>query len=282
MDFGHRDESSFDGVMRMAFCVDGDYDRQVGVEVRQDGDHLDVPIVEQPDGPPTRPRTGPGPGRPGRLGRPRRRGVRGRLPGGSGRWRRSGRGARLPTGVLLLPVRGGRLVHPQRPPGPPPGHSGPRTAGGRVRARRSSSPARRWRPCRPRRSCSPWTALPGLPADRIPRLHAIAEAARRGELSVESADALRPDAAMAAVQELPGIGPFYSALIVVRACGLTDVLPDEPHVREATERRVRSSRRRRRVRRAGRGLATVPDLGGGDAAGARQRVPAETRPIAGG
>ena len=32
------------------------------------------------------------------------------------------------------------------------------------------------------------------------------------------------------MQQLPGIGPFYSALIVVRACGLTDVLPDEPHV----------------------------------------------------
>ena len=25
MGFGHRDERSFDGVMRMAFCLDGDY-----------------------------------------------------------------------------------------------------------------------------------------------------------------------------------------------------------------------------------------------------------------
>ena len=29
---------------------------------------------------------------------------------------------------------------------------------------------------------------------------------------------------MAALRELPGIGPFYASLVVVRACGLTDVL----------------------------------------------------------
>jgi hypothetical protein len=33
--FGHRHETDFDGVMRLAFCVDG-YGEQVGVEVRQD------------------------------------------------------------------------------------------------------------------------------------------------------------------------------------------------------------------------------------------------------
>ena len=40
MGFGHRDERSFDGVMRMAFCLDGDYERQVGVAARQSGDRL--------------------------------------------------------------------------------------------------------------------------------------------------------------------------------------------------------------------------------------------------
>ena len=39
--------------------------------------------------------------------------------------------------------------------------------------------------------------------------------------------ALGPEAAQQAVQELPGIGPFYSALIVVRACGFVDVLPTD-------------------------------------------------------
>ena len=35
------------------------------------------------------------------------------------------------------------------------------------------------------------------------------------------------------LQQLPGIGPFYSALIVIRALGLTDVLStQEDHTRE--------------------------------------------------
>jgi DNA-3-methyladenine glycosylase II len=44
MGFGHRDEHSFDGVMRMAFCLDGDYERQVGVEARQFGDRLELQV----------------------------------------------------------------------------------------------------------------------------------------------------------------------------------------------------------------------------------------------
>ena len=38
------------------------------------------------------------------------------------------------------------------------------------------------------------------------------------------------DAARAELQRLPGIGPFSSALIMVRACGLTDALAPEPQV----------------------------------------------------
>ena len=72
--------------------------------------------------------------------------------------------------------------------------------------------------------------LPGLPADRIPRLHAIAEAAQRGDLDVDRLTALGVDAAKTELQRLPGIGPFYSTLIMVRACGLTDVLATEPQV----------------------------------------------------
>ena len=77
------------------------------------------------------------------------------------------------------------------------------------------------------------TSLPGLPADRGPRLHAIAEAAERGDLSLPRLNAMEPADAKLAVQQLPGIGPFYSSLIVIRACGRADVLPDELHVREA-------------------------------------------------
>jgi DNA-3-methyladenine glycosylase II len=67
-------------------------------------------------------------------------------------------------------------------------------------------------------------SLPGLPMDRIPRLHAIANAAREGKLSAELLTAMTPEVAMKDLQALPGIGPFYSALIVIRACGNADVL----------------------------------------------------------
>jgi len=47
MGFGHRDEHSFDGVMRMAFCLDGSYERQVGVAARQEGDRLALEVVAE-------------------------------------------------------------------------------------------------------------------------------------------------------------------------------------------------------------------------------------------
>ncbi|HSU35175.1 MAG TPA: hypothetical protein VLJ88_05910, partial [Propionibacteriaceae bacterium] len=47
MGFGHRDEHSFDGVMRMAFCLDGSYERPVGVAARQHGDHLALEVVAE-------------------------------------------------------------------------------------------------------------------------------------------------------------------------------------------------------------------------------------------
>ena len=44
MGFGHRDERGFDGVMRLAFCLDTDLEQQVGVEVRQAGQRLDLVV----------------------------------------------------------------------------------------------------------------------------------------------------------------------------------------------------------------------------------------------
>ena len=39
---------------------------------------------------------------------------------------------------------------------------------------------------------------------------------------------------MTELQRLPGIGPFYSALVVIRACGHADApAPQEPRAREA-------------------------------------------------
>jgi DNA-3-methyladenine glycosylase II len=74
--------------------------------------------------------------------------------------------------------------------------------------------------------------FPGIPADRMPRLHAVARAALDGLLDAGRLLDLGPERAMTELQSLSGIGPFYSSLIVIRGTGFTDVLPvSEPRVR---------------------------------------------------
>jgi DNA-3-methyladenine glycosylase II len=71
----------------------------------------------------------------------------------------------------------------------------------------------------------------GLPAPRVPWLHAIARAALDGQLDPDVLRALDPSTALRRLRSLPGIGPFYAELILVRSCGVTDVLPaNEPRV----------------------------------------------------
>jgi len=68
-------------------------------------------------------------------------------------------------------------------------------------------------------------AFPGISADRMTRLHGVARAALDGWLDVSRIHKLGPEAAMEDLQRINGIGPFYSALIVIRASGLADALP---------------------------------------------------------
>lgn len=67
--------------------------------------------------------------------------------------------------------------------------------------------------------------FPGVSEDKIERLHGVARAAIDGLLDVPRLMALGPQEAMAVVQQIKGIGPFYSELIIVRATGYADVLP---------------------------------------------------------
>ena len=77
----------------------------------------------------------------------------------------------------------------------------------------------------------------GLPAIKIQRLHAVAQAALDGELDTTAIRTEDAAGAMTRLQRLPGIGPFYSALIVIRGCGRADVLPDnEPRALAAAGR----------------------------------------------
>jgi DNA-3-methyladenine glycosylase II len=76
-------------------------------------------------------------------------------------------------------------------------------------------------------------SAPGLAEDKVARLHAVARAAAEGLLDVDALRALGPEAAHARVQTLPGIGPFYASLIVLRAIGFADVpVTDEPQALE--------------------------------------------------
>jgi DNA-3-methyladenine glycosylase II len=236
MGFGHRDERQFDGVMRLAFCVDGDYERPVGVAVRQDGETVEL-TVETAGDPLTVDETEAVRRQVARvisldhdgeafhqlcLADPALAGVHSRAPG----FRPSN--FYSPYEALVWSVISARRARPQG--------IGLRTklaeaygtafdvAG--VRTLAVPTPSR----------LLEVQALPGLPADRVPRLHAVAEAAQQGRLSVERLRALPPDDAKAELQKLPGIGPFYSALVVVRALGHADVLSlDESHSREAVQ-----------------------------------------------
>ncbi|NYJ08823.1 DNA-3-methyladenine glycosylase family protein [Petropleomorpha daqingensis] len=75
--------------------------------------------------------------------------------------------------------------------------------------------------------------VPGLPELKVQRLHAVARAASDGLLDVDRLRALRPEEAHAQVLTLPGIGPFYAALVVLRAVGFADVpVTEEPRALE--------------------------------------------------
>src|SRR5438552_13750147 len=69
------------------------------------------------------------------------------------------------------------------------------------------------------------------------RLHVVARAAQEGRLDASYLLGLGPAEAMAQLREIPGIGPFYSALIVIRGTGFADVLPvGEPKFLTLVER----------------------------------------------
>lgn len=70
-----------------------------------------------------------------------------------------------------------------------------------------------------------------LEPQRIDRLHAVARAALDGLLDPARLLALEPAAALADLQRLPGIGPMYAGLILLRSTGATDILTlNEPHL----------------------------------------------------
>ena len=68
-------------------------------------------------------------------------------------------------------------------------------------------------------------SFPGLPGPKVERLRALGAAAAANVLDSARLRALPRDEALAALQELPGIGPFSAELILLRGAGDPDHAP---------------------------------------------------------
>ncbi len=232
--FGQRHETRFDGTMRLAFCVDG-YRAQVGVAVTQDEAGLVHGAIAE-----------------GAVGQPSVEAVRAQVArvlsidhDAAGY---VAVGDRDPVIARLLAAAPGLR---------PPLFYSPYEAAlwAVLSARRPAATAEAWR----RRlsqtlgaaatvaGTEMW-AVPqparivdagagriasetGVDATRAERVVAVAEAGLDGRLDAGRLAAMDVDAARASLRTIPGIGPFYADLILIRATGITDLLPtNEPRM----------------------------------------------------
>jgi len=227
--FGGRASEKFDGVMRLAFCLDG-YADQVGVELRQDNGG----VVN---------------GTAHGVGADRVDSVKAQVArvlsldqDGSGF---ADVGVRDPVIGRLQEAAPGLL---------PPLFYSPYEAAiwsvlsarrparqmAQVRAQLSERHGRVFELAGQRLAALPTpeqllavTEFPGLTAEKIHRMHGIARKALTGTLDVDRLRHIGPDACQDDMQRLKGIGPFYASLITIRSVGFTDVLPvDEPMLLE--------------------------------------------------
>ncbi len=232
MGFGHRHEQRFDGVMRLAFCIDADgYSGHGAVEVRQPAaDTVGCTVVA---------------GEPvaavAQVAR-----VLSLDHDGEG-FREIGR--RDPVIGRLQQIAFGLR--------PPLFHSAYEAATWAIISSRRS--ARQMGPVRQQLAAQHGTvfdlagqevaafptpdqllavhSFPGLDRVKIGRLHAIADAARAGELDTMQLRAGGTEAARARLLQFAGIGPFYASLIEIRALGFTDELAiEEPRLLDAVGR----------------------------------------------
>lgn len=225
--FGQRESSDFDGTMRFAFCLDGGFDRQVGVAARQDDSGVHCIVHGAGDLAAVAAQTA----RVLSLDVDARDFVEvGRRDPVLRRLQLAAPGLRPPLFHSPYEAAIWSVLSARRP--------GWQAV--RVRAALSSSAGRSFELAGQRVAALPTPrqllrvgAFPGVDVERLERLHGIARAAADGLLEARRLRDLGPDEAMAQVQQLRGIGPFAAALIVIRATGCTDVLPaDEPRVRE--------------------------------------------------
>jgi len=74
-------------------------------------------------------------------------------------------------------------------------------------------------------------SFPSIEPQRIERLHGVARAALAGDLEPARLLGMSTDEALAHLQRMPGIGPMYAGLILLRSTGATDIQTlNEPHL----------------------------------------------------
>jgi DNA-3-methyladenine glycosylase II len=75
------------------------------------------------------------------------------------------------------------------------------------------------------------TSFPGLDATRISRLRAVARAALSGRLDPGRLRAMDAGDALREIQAIPGLGPTYAQLVMLRSTGATDLMTyHEPRI----------------------------------------------------
>jgi len=219
--FGQRSATTWDGIMRLAFCVDG-YRDQVGVAVRQDDHGVHCTVEGSAD-----------------LDTVRRQVARvlsldhdgeafvqvGERDPVMARLQAAAPGLRPPLFYSPYEAAAWCIISARRP-----AHQM-----AEVRRQLSEAHGSTFRVAGEMVAALPTPerladldGFPGLSTDKIDRLHGVATAALAGQLDVERIQGVAPEVAMAELQALKGIGPFYSSLIVVRSAGLTDVAVFEP------------------------------------------------------
>jgi len=79
-------------------------------------------------------------------------------------------------------------------------------------------------------------AVRGLPAEKLARLHGIAQAALDGVLDRRRLRALPVETALAELTALRGVGTFSSQGILFRGAGVVDAITDDPVSKQAVQR----------------------------------------------
>jgi DNA-3-methyladenine glycosylase II len=231
--FGQRDGQGWDGCMRLAFCLDG-YQEHVGVELRQNGAgdvHAAIHGSADID-----------------VDGVRRQVTRvlsldhdgaaflkvGERDPVIGRLQAAAPGLRPPLFYSPYEAAAWSVLSARRPA----------RQMAQVRERLSTAHGRVFDLAGERLAAFPAPrqllaveSFPGIPEDKMLRLHGVAHAAQEGRLDVGLLKEQGPERAMAELQSIKGIGPFYSELIVIRGTGFTDVLPvSEPKALALTAR----------------------------------------------